>query len=241
MSGCPDGDGARLVRKHMRTILRTAKRVDSDTVRYRVQYRMSPLGRGLLEAGHVTDSRLYAVGPDPFKWEGRFRDAALHGTATADDAAAFPRARLAMHRGGEQATLFIKYRDYILTHYGDLIFKDGIPDKERRSRMKIITTAYDMGASLDFWLKDLGYGRLVESVKGTSLRVTGANGPVGDFSLSAYHQELQRSADWNTGWLSSARQCWITLFGAGLASQTRVGKLTPASPSNRTSYKRPKR
>ena len=63
-------------------------------------------------------------------------------------------------------------------------------EKDRRSRVKQITTAYDMGASLDFWK-----GEFTDAVVGT---LAGVNVMAGGmiFSLEAYRAELARAADW---------------------------------------------
>ena len=75
--------------------------VDGERVlRLRVQYRHSAMGRALLEAGHVTGSREYAVGIDPFTWPRELRGAAYAGRgAELDDKAAYPRAMAALTGG----------------------------------------------------------------------------------------------------------------------------------------------
>ena len=123
--------------------------------RHRVEYVHSELGRDLREAGHVTGGRLYARGVDPFEWAKAFRRAAMHGAWEADDSACFATARQAMagKRGG-MAEHFLRHRRELLDMYGGLMFGDQLGPEERRARMKRITTAYDMGASLDFWKRD---------------------------------------------------------------------------------------
>ena len=71
--------------------------MDEGTARLRVEYVYSQTGRDLYEAGHVTASREYARGPDPFKWPEEMRNAALHDRACGfDDTAAYARIRAAM-------------------------------------------------------------------------------------------------------------------------------------------------
>ena len=45
----------------------------------RLAYKNCEKGRDLIEAGHVTGAREYAVGTDPFKWSKRVRECALEG------------------------------------------------------------------------------------------------------------------------------------------------------------------
>ena len=49
-------------------VLARAKQVSDGVARVRLRYGYSTLGRALAEAGHVTGSREYAIGADPFKW-----------------------------------------------------------------------------------------------------------------------------------------------------------------------------
>lgn len=160
-------------------------------VRYTVRYVHSGLGRDLVAAGHVTGCRVSAVGPDPFKWALAFRTAALHGSWNADDTACYPTARQAMTGGmGGEAAHFLAHREEILERYGEIMFGPHMMEKDRRSRVKQITTAYDMGASLDFWK-----GEFTDAVVGT---LAGVSIMVGGriFSLEAYRAELARAADW---------------------------------------------
>ena len=182
--------------KHMREILKTARHVRDGVVRHRITYVHSELGRDMVEAGHVTGCRLSARGPDPFKWDTRLREAALHGAWNADDTACYPTARQAMTGGmGGVAAHFLRHREEILARYGEKMFgtrHNGMLEKEKRALVKRITTAYDMGAALDFW-------RELEEYKGASIRtLSGVNILVGRrvFSLEAYRSELAAAAAW---------------------------------------------
>ena len=96
------------------SVLQRPGRVDDRVARLRLHYRHSELGRDLLEAGHVTGSRVYAAGMDPFKWPRAMRAAAFDGMGVEyDDNAAFPRARAAM-KPGPMTRLFIANKDEVL-------------------------------------------------------------------------------------------------------------------------------
>ena len=160
-------------------------------VRLRLQYDFSELGRDLFEAGHVSHSREYARGPDPFKWPRALRKVALGTVKEADDAAAFPRARLAMDTDGREiGEDFIRNREEILLKFGAFLFP-GCGPGEQRERMKVITTAYDMGASPHFWTRLYGQqdGR----------RLTTKRVRVGEtrkvFSMEKYRLSLVRGAE----------------------------------------------
>ena len=71
----------------------------------RLQYSYGKLGRDLFEAGHITASREYSQGDDPFKLPKRLQQAALGKISVAyDDNAAYPRAK--MPAGGDDTRRF---------------------------------------------------------------------------------------------------------------------------------------
>jgi hypothetical protein len=184
-----DTQDARTCAKQVKAMLKQAKEVSPGVARHRVEYCHSELGRDLLEAGHVVGSRLYARGADPFKWAKVFRHAAMHGAWEADDTACFPTARQAMTGGsGGVASHFLAHRAEILAQYGTVMFGSQLSAKERRARLKQITTAYDMGASLDFWKRDNPEAE-IGTLKGCQVFVGGRL-----FSLEAYRDELCASA-----------------------------------------------
>ena len=84
-------------------------------------YRHSALGQDLMDAGHVTASREYAVGIDPFKLPREIRDAALENMGWAmDDNAAFPRARIAMVPVGRtESQYLVDNREEIMRAYAE--------------------------------------------------------------------------------------------------------------------------
>ena len=135
---------------------------------------------------------MYARGVDPFKWAKAFRRAAMHGAWEADDSACFATARQAMagKRGG-MADHFLRHRRELLDMYGGLMFGDQLGPEERRARMKRITTAYDMGASLDFWKRDNPEAE-IDTLRGVGPVLVGLR----QFSMEGYREELKGSAEW---------------------------------------------
>ena len=83
--------GEELRWKQIKAMLVKARGVREGLVRLPIEYAYSPLGRALREAGHVTGSREYAIGVDPFKgWPKHLRGAAFHDMGwECDDAAAY--------------------------------------------------------------------------------------------------------------------------------------------------------
>ena len=180
-----DTQEARKCAKDIRAMLRTGRTCGDGRMRYRLEYRHSELGRDLMEAGHVRDSRVYVKGADPFKWARPLRRAALHGVWEADDTACFPTARQAMvGTQGGHAAHFLEERKAILNMVGSVMFGDQLSPEERRSRVKRITTAYDMGASLDFWRDD--------NPEAVVLTLRGCGVLAGNriFSIEGYRSEL---------------------------------------------------
>ena len=127
---------ARTYRESIQSLIKhvtTDPRTGTHTLR--LKYTYSDLGRDLFESGHITCSREYAKGEDPFKWPKRMRDAAIgHISVTYDDNAAFPRAKMAMapvhSRVGK---LFLKHRLQVFEQYGKYLFEEE-PDAEKRGR-----------------------------------------------------------------------------------------------------------
>ena len=124
-------------------------------------YSFSRRGRDLFEAGHVTGSREYAAGIDPFKWPAWMRDAAIAGTGwVCDDVAAYPRARMAMvSTGREVCARFLRHREEIMRQAGAHLFGDGVAEAERRKRMKGVTNGFDMDSGLNAWVTKYGNPR----------------------------------------------------------------------------------
>ena len=105
--------GKELRWKQIEAVLIKTRSVREGLVRLPIEYAYSPLGRALREAGHVTGSREYAIGVDPFKgWPTHLRGAAFHDMGLeCDDAAAYPTARQAMvPPGREVQAVFLEHK-----------------------------------------------------------------------------------------------------------------------------------
>ena len=125
--------------------------------RLKVAYKHCKRGRDMIEAGHITGAREYAIGIDPFKWNRRVRGAALKGVATGlDDNAAYIRIRMALvAEGKEICERFLRNRECVLGGYGEKLLGEEAADV-RRKRMKRVTCGYDMDSGPDAWAKVYG-------------------------------------------------------------------------------------
>jgi ribonuclease HI/GNAT superfamily N-acetyltransferase len=143
--------------------------VDGAQTCLMISYRYSSLGRALLEAGHISASREYAVGEDPFKWPSDLRDAAFADMGYDFDLiGAYQNARLAMIPVGAQAVRkLLSRREAVLAAIGNYLWPELTSRVERRKRAKGVINAYDMGASIDFWQHNKSWGG---NPRGRSLR-----------------------------------------------------------------------
>ena len=157
----------------------------------RLRYHYSGLGRDLFDAGHISGSRVYAGGQDPFTWPREMRAAAFHGMgAEYDDSAAYPRARAAMVPIGRDSTrAFLANREPLLAAFGARLWKEE-SIAERRARMKCVMNAWDMDASEDIWIRKFGnpHGRTLAGVTEAI--------PGGTFSMQAYRAETAGATRW---------------------------------------------
>ena len=196
------GGGTTTERGAAERLLKEAAYVDEGTARLRVEYVYSQTGRDLYEAGHVTASREYARGPDPFKWPEEMRNAALHDRAYGfDDSAAYARIRAAMvPEGRETTTTFLTHREEIFEAFGSHLWPDEA-QAVRRKRMKATTNAYDMDASAGIWERRFGNPR------GRTLRgVTKTLSDGTKFSMEAYQKAQEGSTDWL--WIQAGGALW---------------------------------
>ena len=169
--------------------------------RVRLQYRHSRLGAELIAAGHVLESREYAIqrAADPFSLPRALRELALGRTGSDfDDAASFPRAKHACvapcrrHLG-----VFLAHRERIFTQMGDYAFSDGrwaLAEAERRSRMKMLFSSLDMDGTLGAWRARVGLRDNEAPLADFVVDL----GQAGDFRFAAYRR-VQRVG---TGWLA---------------------------------------
>ena len=140
--------------RQVQAVLAKAKRHGPGRARLRVEYKYSQVGRALVEAGHVTGSRVYAIGVDPFKgWDKGLRGAAMHDMGwECDDEAAYVAARVAMVPGGREVTeRFVEHREEILAGVGDALFRAHGDYAARRQWTKRIFAGYDNDATLEGW------------------------------------------------------------------------------------------
>jgi ribonuclease HI len=162
----------------------------------RLQYSYGKLGRDLFEAGHITASREYSQGDDPFKLPKRLQQAALGKISVAyDDNAAYPRAKMALiPEGSRLGYAFLEHRHSVFEQYGNYLFHEITDAEEIHRRMKMITNGYDMGSSLDAWARKFSnpHKRSVKDMVATVPH----NGGTLRFNLAAYHQAQKEGAKW---------------------------------------------
>ena len=186
--------------KQIAKVLKKAKVVGPGVARLRIEYAYSPLGRSLVEAGHCTGSRVYAIGVDPFKgWPKHMRGAAFHDMGwECDDNAAFPRAKLAMVPEGRGITeQFLMHREDILREVGAILFSEEPCSGNRRDWAKRIFSAYDNDATLEGWARTAKRDPRGRTVRGLRVQV-GQTRPEGatTFKPEDYWKAQQRSSEW---------------------------------------------
>ena len=186
------GGTRRTVAMAVELLLRGATRVREGVARVRLRYHHSHLGRDLYEAGHISGSRVYARGQDPFKWPREMRAAAFHQMgAEYDDAGAYPRARAAMVPIGRDSTLaFLENRERLLAAFGEHLFREESV-KERRARMKFVMNAWDMDAGERIWVKEYGNPHN-RTLNGVTVGLPGNK----HFSMQAYRAETAGATRW---------------------------------------------
>ena len=106
-----------------------------------MKFKHSALGRDLQEAGHITGSREWAGGEDPFKNPKDIGRAAWARIGEGfDDASAYQQIKIALMPGETRMTkILIEHKETIMDQYGKYLFEE--EDTEtRRKRMKMIIT-----------------------------------------------------------------------------------------------------
>jgi hypothetical protein len=174
----------------------------------------------LIEAGHVSGSREYATGVDPFRYPVRIRHAAWHGLLECDDGAAFPRAKLAMYPSEPALARILQHREEVFEQYAQHLFAEESPH-EGYARMKCIVNGLDMGSGLEAWRAKYGdpFGRKIADF---TARVREADGTMKDFSLVEYQSTQPRIA------AEMARTSPEAIEMVRRASRLRKAKGTPA-------------
>ena len=120
-----------------------------------------------------------------------------------DDEAAYIRARAAMAPQGRSITdLFLRNREEILARYGEMLFP-AADRKERRKRLKAVTSGFEMDSGLDAWRQKWGDGAARSSLRGATITLqgwkdkhgeqTGASDAGSSFSLEEYHTTIAHS------------------------------------------------
>ena len=200
VAGVPSGEGKEKEWRQVKAVLAKAKVVRQGLARLRIEYAYSPMGRGLVEAGHCTGSREYAIGVDPFKgWTKGLRGAAFHDIGWGcDDVAAFPMARMAMVPVGREVTrTFLEYREEIMAKVGDRLFGRQAGEEARRGWVKKIFAAYDNDASLEGWAKSTQGDHGGRRIRGMRLWVGAEAGGVGEgFEPEKYWEAQGKSSEW---------------------------------------------
>jgi hypothetical protein len=110
-----------------------------------------------VDAGFVADSRLYAIGVDPFKYPKKIRKLCLQKYGVDfDDVAAYPRAKVSIAQcGRSESMLFLNNREYIMEKIGEH-FLPSMSSNERRANVKILFNSLDMDGTYDGWCKKVG-------------------------------------------------------------------------------------
>ena len=162
-----------------------------------ISYRHSRLGAELVAAGHVTESREYAVqrAPDPFALPRALRRLAFARVGyDLDDAASFPRAKAAVVVPCRAAVrFFLAHRAEIMRQMGAYFFGgSSLTDAERRDRIKALFNSLDMDGTYSAWRVRMGIadGTLPAAAMVVDL------GASGRFDFAAYRNAQAVGASW---------------------------------------------
>ena len=186
--------------------------------RIRLAYHYSEKGRDLFEAGHITGSREYVTGADPFRWPEYLKSRVLGGRgAEGDDASAFPKARRAMIPGGKGVSeRMLKWKPEIMRIGGEHLFP-GMDKKKQKKLMKGVINGFDMDSGLDAWKKKKGADSS-KTLKGYKIEVGD-----GHFSLEEYRQEQAQS----TMWMATHSESMVEYLRSRVDEGTRAWRKAP--------------
>ena len=128
-----------------------------------IEYRYSAVGEALMDAGHISGSREYAKGADPFKLPKRLRNLALARFGfDLDDDGSHPRASAYLiEEGRELAQRFlgvtggVEHRELVLAAIGARFFP-GANLSDRRKRAKQLINMLEMDGSFQDWCVEWG-------------------------------------------------------------------------------------
>ena len=115
------------------------------------------IGRRMVAAGHITQSREYAKGTDPFKCGTIIRQIAMSKFGLeGDDAGSFPNAGVQMCPIGKSTCeIFTENRDSIMKQLGECYFPH-LPYSITRERIKTLINKLDNSGSFNTWRHEWG-------------------------------------------------------------------------------------
>ena len=194
---------------------RRVVRKGDGTGKVRLAYKYSEKGRDLFEAGHITGSREYATGADPFRWPEAIRAKVLAGRgAEGDDASAFPRARKAMvPEGRELCDTMIQWKTHIMKEAGEYLFPGMEADKQKKL-MKGVINGFDMDSGLEAWKKKKGADKS-KSLRRYKIQIGNEY-----FSLEEYRSTQERS----TRWMADRSKRMVEFLQSRVEKGTRAWK-----------------
>ena len=215
----------RAAEKQVHAVLAKAKAIRPGWARLRVEYRYSRVGRLLVEAGHVTGSRVYAIGVDPFKgWDKGLRGAAMHNAGwECDDEAAYVTARIAMVPEGSDITRkFVEHRSEIFRQVGAALFQGHGSEAAQRQWVKRIFAGYDNDAGLEGWARHTQGDHGGRKMGDVVVRLEGASGAQEEFRPRAYWQAQQNSTPWMWENAGSELQEYLSELRPGVGRQAKM-------------------
>ncbi len=138
-----------------RQFLRKVQRKSQTDGEILIEYRLSPKGWAYMQAGHLTLTREYAVGADPFGLPKHLRHLALARFGyDFDDSGAFSRAGAHLIPVGRpECKRFLEHRETILAAIGRHFFPTESA-AEQRSRAKHLTNMLDMDGTYGGWRRE---------------------------------------------------------------------------------------
>ena len=196
-----DGDKQWGGQTSKRTIKNTIENLEQSTknrvgavAELRLRYKHSELGRDLLDAGHITGSREYAEGSDPFKAPKGVRTAAWAALGEGfDDNSAYQRIKITLFPAEDTkyTAMYLNHKDAIVTAYGRHLFAEEHEDVQKK-RMKALVNGLDMGSAETAWTKTHGnpYNRSIRDITVPLAE----HGRTKTFSLTGYRWEQKKLA-----------------------------------------------
>ena len=164
-SGTPKGGPT--LGQQAEAFLANVTQSNEDTGYVDIAYTYAEKGWALIKSGHLTYSREYAKGADPFELPKVLRHIALARFGfDFDDAGSYPRAGACLISAGRSLCQhFLQYREHILAEIGKHFFPS-LSQLEQRRRAKRLTNLLDMDGSYGSWRAMYGVdrGRRIEDL-----------------------------------------------------------------------------